>query len=203
MEFSVADRKSLKEQIEKNFNKDEYKELFKIIRDDQAKYTENRNGIHIVFNFLSNETLTKIKQFVDFSIDNQNRLEEQERIYNDERQKIESSKCNQTVVEQNFDFPEFRAEYNDCLDKNIFEETACSESDFSEDEVSENVNVTMKQHKHKFTGVRAKLLKSYKDVNRPANTVTSKHKGKEKDTVNADSDCSDEENDIECAEATL
>ena len=71
--FSIKDKKTLIEEIYK-LNKVEYIEIFKIFSEDNIKYTENANGIFINISKTPDETLHKIKYFLDFYKKNNVRL---------------------------------------------------------------------------------------------------------------------------------
>lgn len=44
----------------------EIDELFKLLHKDQCIYTQNNNGIFFNLSWVSNETMTKIEQFIEF-----------------------------------------------------------------------------------------------------------------------------------------
>lgn len=58
-----------------NLTTNEFIEIFKIIAEDGNKYTENKNGIFINMSKLSNKSLKKLDDFVNFTIENKNNLE--------------------------------------------------------------------------------------------------------------------------------
>ena len=66
--FSHQEKKQIALQIEKIKNKKYFKEIFKIIHEDNNKYTINDNGVYININILPDSTLFKIKHFIE-SID--------------------------------------------------------------------------------------------------------------------------------------
>ena len=59
----------------KNLQKAEHIEIFKIIDANGDDYTCNDNGVFVALNKLKPETLTKIRQFIDFCLVNKNQLE--------------------------------------------------------------------------------------------------------------------------------
>ena len=59
----------------KNLQKAEHIEIFKIIDSNGDDYTCNDNGVFVALNKLKPETLTKIRQFIDFCLVNKNQLE--------------------------------------------------------------------------------------------------------------------------------
>lgn len=75
--FNVKDMKIIKERID-NLSLDGKKEIFKVIKDNGERYSENMNGILLDISKFNNETLVKIKQFLDFSEDKQKSLSNDE-----------------------------------------------------------------------------------------------------------------------------
>ena len=62
----------------------EYEEIFRIIRKNKEAYSENSNGIFFDLSGVSQDTLNKIKEYLDFCLktrqDDQNRLKDLESI---------------------------------------------------------------------------------------------------------------------------
>ena len=63
--ISHQEKKIIATQIEQLHNKKHYKHLFKIIYEENNKYTINDNGIYLNINALPDITLHKIKKFLD------------------------------------------------------------------------------------------------------------------------------------------
>lgn len=91
-EFSPSQIKELRNSISK-LEKEELYEIFKIIRLDNEKYTENKNGIFINMSKLKTDTLHKFKHFVSFCqenkqsfLDNKEKLDKIKNIVNDSLQ---------------------------------------------------------------------------------------------------------------------
>lgn len=82
--FTNEDIKDLKKSIN-ILQENEYIEIFKIIKKDTDKYTENRNGIFINMSKLEHSTLLKLQNFVKFC--NENRI-----ILNNDIDKMEKIK---------------------------------------------------------------------------------------------------------------
>ena len=59
----------------KQLQKAEHIEIFKIIDNNGDDYTCNENGVFIALNKLKPETLTQIKQFIEFCIINKSQLQ--------------------------------------------------------------------------------------------------------------------------------
>ena len=72
MTFTHNEKKILASKIENITNKKEYKEIFKIIYENNCNYIENDNGVYINLNVLNDVTLTKIKKFLEDIENNKN-----------------------------------------------------------------------------------------------------------------------------------
>ena len=72
MTFTHNEKKILASKIENITNKKEYKEIFKIIYENNCNYIENDNGVYINLNLLNDETLLKIKNFLKIIENNKN-----------------------------------------------------------------------------------------------------------------------------------
>jgi hypothetical protein len=72
MVFTHNEKKILASKIENITNKKEYKKIFKIIYENNCNYIENDNGIYLNLNILNDETLLKIKDFLEVFENNKN-----------------------------------------------------------------------------------------------------------------------------------
>tara|TARA_A100001015_G_C15000130_1_gene718098 strand:+ start:277 stop:738 length:462 start_codon:yes stop_codon:yes gene_type:complete len=63
--FSYQEKKKMVYKIEQIKNKKIYIKLFKLISNDNIKFTDNNNGIFINMNSLSNKSLHKINDFLN------------------------------------------------------------------------------------------------------------------------------------------
>jgi hypothetical protein len=73
----VRDLKQIKERID-NLSLDGKKEIFKIIKDNGEHYSENKNGVLLDITRFNNDTLEKIRTFLNFSEDKQKTLNNDE-----------------------------------------------------------------------------------------------------------------------------
>lgn len=79
-DFTPFQIKELKNSVMK-LEKEELFEIFNIIKLDDEKYTENKNGVFVNMSKLKFSTLNKLKNFLEFCKDNkQNLKENQEKI---------------------------------------------------------------------------------------------------------------------------
>jgi hypothetical protein len=60
----------------KNLEKEEYIEIFKILKKNCENYTQNSNGIFIALNAISPETLKEIYDFIEYRLENKKVLSE-------------------------------------------------------------------------------------------------------------------------------
>ena len=72
MVFTHNEKKILASKIENITNKKEFKEIFKIIYENNCNYIENDNGVYINLNVLNDDTLLKIKSFLEVIENNKN-----------------------------------------------------------------------------------------------------------------------------------
>jgi hypothetical protein len=73
--------KNIKDNIGKLSN-NEILEIFKIVNDNNTKYTRNNNGIFINLKWMDEEILNKINDYISFSIKSQNEMINYEKIKN-------------------------------------------------------------------------------------------------------------------------
>ena len=71
--------KLLKEKIE-GLDNNEHREILKIIKRYNCKFTENNNGIFINMNKLSENVITELEAFLDFSTENNKMLIERNNV---------------------------------------------------------------------------------------------------------------------------
>ena len=71
--------KLLKEKIE-GLDNNEHREILKIIKRYNCKFTENNNGIFINMNKLSENVITELEAFLDFSTENNKMLTERNNV---------------------------------------------------------------------------------------------------------------------------
>lgn len=63
--FTHQEKKQIAVQIEKLRNKKHFKHIFKLIYEDNNRYTLNDNGVYVNINALPDTTLAKIKEYLD------------------------------------------------------------------------------------------------------------------------------------------
>lgn len=97
-DYSIQDKRDLVIKIEKLSNLEQI-EIFKLIKEETKHYTENLNGIFININILSNNTLYKIEQFMEYCYKQQEELYQKELIL--EKQKIEIYGDNEKDITNN------------------------------------------------------------------------------------------------------
>ena len=71
--------RALKQEIE-CLHENEQKEIFKIIKNNGNKFTNNNNGIFINMNKLEGITIDKLEEFIKFCKDNNIKLEDHEKM---------------------------------------------------------------------------------------------------------------------------
>lgn len=147
--ITLEHKYELKKNIEK-LDKNELLEIFKIIKSDTKKYTENNNGIFINLKHLTKDTLKKIFNFVNYCKNNI-------LITNKKKTKILINKETleeYSIEKMNEEFTAYQYELDnediDNIDKTI-------------------VYPKLNNKKPKLNGVAARILKQCKEINKSNN----------------------------------
>ncbi len=220
--MSLNNSKKNKEQLKKELTNLTYIELcevFNIIRSSTDKYTENNNGVFINLKNVDDATVLKIWDFINFSKKNKVVLNEKnvEPITLNTKKKTNETK-NTYLLEKSF----VQTELNRI--KNLRDDTF-SFQNFLEKLSTTNLKQfnstdkitypTLKNNKTKFEGVKARLLRKCRDVNKNIwdnniNNIENNNEDAEDDNNNNEEDdnednvdddnCENDENDDEIDE---
>jgi hypothetical protein len=181
-EILLTKKKRLVEII-KDLNRSELLEIFHIFKKENCSFSENTNGIFINITNTSEEVIDKVYLFINYIKDKKTELNNYDEILQKEKDKIKD--CNK-VNEENYDNYENYI-FNKNFIHNIQENKNIELLSESEDEKKEELyfssdeekdmesKLCLKKKKIKYTGNKAKLMKSYKDVK-------DKHSLKKKNT---------------------
>jgi hypothetical protein len=152
-------------EISKNLTKIEYLEIFNIIQEDKCIYSENKNGIFINLSNVSENTIDKIFNFINFIKHKKEDLLKYEEYVTIAKKNI--SDVQKSVINNNISNEK---EYND---NNNYEYSDSEDDDdkkineylvFSSDEEDDLENkLSLKKKKIKYSGKKAKMIKSIKD----------------------------------------
>jgi hypothetical protein len=153
-------------EISKNLTKIEYLEIFNIIQEDKCIYSENKNGIFINLSNVSENTIDKIFNFINFIKHKKEDLLKYEEYVTIAKKNI--SDVQKSVINNNINTEK---EYND---NNNYEYSDSEDDDddkklneylvFSSDEEDDLENkLSLKKKKIKYSGKKAKMIKSIKD----------------------------------------
>ena len=161
--FSNDEIKELKKLIDK-LHENEHIEIFKIIKNDTDKYTENRNGIFINMSKLNCNTLIKINNFVSFCNENtksfQNNNDKMKTIKN----LVSEDNDNTSTLQDNFSYD--TSDY-ESKDKNI-NYTYTNNQDFNLNDIETTLlkesihtidNTDDSKRKKKYTGTKGRIIK--------------------------------------------
>jgi hypothetical protein len=158
----ITKKKKLIE-ISKNLTKIEYLEIFNIIQNDGCSYSENKNGIFINLMNVSEDTIDKIFNFIDFiKHKKEDLIKHEEYVNNFKKNMNENEKTTypeikevQIIDDYTYDSDENQDNDND----NKFNYLT-----FSSDEEEDLENkISLKKKKIKYTGKKAKIIRSIKD----------------------------------------
>lgn len=119
-------------------NIDQYKEIFKIIHDNDIKYTVNNNGVFIDLNGLKKRIINKIYNYINYCIKNKKILNK--RLH---RIKKEEENLKQEINEsdENNDDDEIKDEYNMTGNK-----------------------IILKKKKIEYSKTKSKIIKNYNET---------------------------------------
>jgi len=177
----VKDIRIMKEFIEKKMNNSQKIQIIDIIKNNNLRYTLNKNGYFINLTNIPNNLLNKIKMFVDFTKDNVRELSKTEDILNNEKTRIEAfdKNANNSVVfpimdndmEKNINFEIYSLDgINEIFEeyRNINDDEIQFETNFVVDTNREitGYKIVLKKYKTKYVGNRAKILKRFRDISR-------------------------------------
>jgi hypothetical protein len=177
----VKDIRIMKEFIEKKMNNSQKIQIIDIIKNNNLRYTLNKNGYFINLTNIPNHLLNKIKMFVDFTKDNVRELSKTEDILNNEKTRIEAfdKNANNSVVfpimdndiEKNINFEIYSLDgINEIFEEylNINDDEIEFDTNFVVDTSREitGYKIVLKKYKTKYVGNRAKILKRFRDISR-------------------------------------
>ncbi len=182
-------KKKLKDLI-KSLNRFELIEIFNIFKNENCNYSENTNGIFINITNVDEEVINKVYKFIEFTEEKKKELKDQEEMIEIERERIKDinklneENYNNYIFNQNFIhqiqenknmevLSEPEEEYN-------YEINLSSED---EDDNDENKFINKKK-KIKYTGAKARILKSYKELKEGQSSKKKNEKEKEKEGDN-------------------
>lgn len=165
----ICKKKKLIE-ISKDLSKIEYLEIFSIIQNDNCAYSENKNGVFINLSSISESTIDKIFDFINFIKHKKEDLIKYEEYVNIAKKNIVENKNNIEIVKniKVIDNNDLKDNYTEYYDED-YEETIPNSSNYllfssDEDEDLEN-KISLKKKKIKYSGKKAKMIKSIRDSN--------------------------------------
>jgi len=164
----ISKKKKLIE-ITKNLTKIEYFEIFNIITEEQCQYSENKNGIFINLSNVTEKTIDRIFEFINFV-----KHKKEDLIKHEEYLIYFKKNINENIIEKNNNSinnenNDNTVKYTDISDNEYYDDDEKKNSDyliFSSDEENDLENkISLKKKKVKYSGKKAKMIKSIKDSN--------------------------------------
>ena len=160
----IQKKKKLIELV-KNLSKIEYTEIFNIFQEDNCSYTGNSNGVFINLTNVSEFTINKIFDFIDFIKKKKKELLDKESVLENIKKDISEMEIKSEKTENKDNSNCNNISYEDLSDNeesiNV-DNYLCFSSD--EDDDLDN-KLCLKKKKIKYSGKKAKLIKSIKDNN--------------------------------------
>ncbi len=181
----LSRKKKLKDLV-KNLNRFELIEIFNIFKEEKCLFSENANGIFINITNVEEEVINKVYKFIEYIEEKKKDLKVHEDKIEEERERIKDiNKLN----EENYDNYIFNQNFIHQIQENKIvevlsepEEEVSYQLDLSSGEENDDENKFVnKKKKIKYTGAKARMLKSYKDCKETGLSKKKVEKEKEKD----------------------
>ena len=161
LDKTIFKKKKLIEVV-KNLSNIEYLEIFDIIKKDKCHFSENKNGVFINLNNISEETVDKIFNFIKFIKHKKEDLLKQEDIINIAKKSININKIHES--EKNVQTYNEDIVFNDILSDDEDDNDTSNYLHFSSDEDEDVENkISLKKKKIKHSAKKAKMIKSIKN----------------------------------------
>ncbi len=183
----IKKKKKLIELI-KDLSRTELLEIFHIFKEAKCSFTENINGIFINITNVDELVIDRVYNFINYIKEKKIELNEIDNKIKEEMNNIKE--FDKSIVNKdNYDNYLFNRNFenvNNNIEDNVIELLSDSddndniELNISSDE-DENIEtkISLKKKKIKYTGTRAKLIKSYKDASKEnGNQISSNKKTK-------------------------
>lgn len=168
-----------------NLSKLEYMEIFQIFSEDGCQYSENSNGVFINLNNVSEPTIDKIYHFINFIKHKKEDLLIQEEKVNLVKETIKDNNEKETEYlqnEMNINMNVYNNYYDlDTDDESDMENNQYLNLSSDEEEDIEN-KISLKKKRTKYTGKKAKIIKSYRENNETSVSGKTKPKSKKDDS---------------------
>jgi hypothetical protein len=149
--------------ISKNLTKIEYLEIFNIIQNDGCSYSENKNGIFINLMNVSEDTIDKIFNFIDFiKHKKEDLIKHEEYVNNFKKNMNENEKTTYLEIKEAQIIDDYTYDSDENQDND--NDNKFNYLTFSSDEEEDLENkISLKKKKIKYTGKKAKIIRSIKD----------------------------------------
>jgi hypothetical protein len=168
-------------EIAKNLSNIEYREILNIIKEDKCTYTENANGVFINLMNVKESTINKIFYFLDFIKHKKEDLIKHEEIMDTAKKNIGTINKEQENDSKISDNNQELNQYDSYYDESENEKEDKNYLSFSSDEDDDLENkLSLKKKKLKYSGKKAKIIKSIKDSNENYKSKNKIKKGEEK-----------------------
>ncbi len=181
---SLLSRKKKLKDLIKNLNRFELIEIFNIFKAEKCSYSENTNGIFINITNVEEDVINKVYKFIEYIDEKKKDLKIHEDKIEEERERIKDiNKLN----EENYENYIFNQNFINQIQENKTmevlsepEEEISYQLDLSSEDDNDDENKFVnKKKKIKYTGAKARILKSYKESK--DNNIFKKKNEKEKE----------------------
>jgi hypothetical protein len=167
-------KKKLLELI-KQCTKEEHIEIFKLCMEDRISYSENNNGIFINLNNMSDHSLHRIFDYIEYMrvkkdeliIDDVKMIESKELLGESSKVILNQFELNKTIYKE-YEFQDnHEKKMNDTIDTLL--------KDINTEQIDPS-KISLKRKKNKYHGNMAKLINSFKEPKEPNSQKYNQHK---------------------------
>ena len=134
----------------------EKKEVFKILDNNSIKYTENSNGIYIIFSQVQDHIIDEINKFLSFCEKNKVALSQVEDKQNTEKQNFLKDSDDE---EEMIDYQMSQIPTDNKYTSKITHQNELDKYGLNLDN-NEDIDVNLTKNKPKYSGIKAKIIKS-------------------------------------------
>ncbi len=171
--INIKNKKFLEKEIPK-LSSNEHNEIFNIIRNNSSKYSENSRGVYINLKFLDENTINKMIEFIQYS--KNNKIDSKNTDKNNNNKSTNNQDHNKFTLDPKHihkELERLKHKKNDNFSfQNFLDKLSVTNiKEFSQNDTKINYP-SLKNSKTKFNGVKARLLKKCRDVNKSYQETT-------------------------------
>lgn len=165
----LKNKKYLEKEIPK-LSLNEHSEIFNIIRNNCSKYSENSRGVYVNLKFIDEKTIDKMIEFIQYSKNSKSKNTDTKHnnntnINSKKKNDIDKFTLKDTNIHKELERLKHKNNDNFSFQSFLDKLSVTNIKEFSQND-SKIVYPCLKNSKAKFGGVKARLLKKCRDVNK-------------------------------------